>query len=79
MKRLFLLTLAAGLLTGCVHYDMILTNGGRITNVSRPKLDPTKGAYVYKDVAGNVRYVSAGRVVEIMPHSHKNNPGFNAP
>jgi hypothetical protein len=65
--------LAAALLTGCAHrYDMTLTNGMRLTNVSKPILDRESGVYTYKDVSGKVRHVFAGRVVEIAPHSRKN-------
>ena len=54
------------------HYDMTLTNGMRITNVTKPVLDRGEGAFYYKNVAGTVRHISAGRVVEIKPHSGKN-------
>ena len=78
MKRFALIILGAGLLTGCAHhYDMTLTNGIHITNVSKPMLDEDNGVYVYKDVAGNKRYISAGRVIEIKPHSFKDENGFN--
>ncbi len=64
---------SAALLAGCAHrYDMTLTNGQRVTNVTKPVLKRDVGAYFYKDVAGNVHHVSAGRVVEIAPHSSKN-------
>jgi hypothetical protein len=53
-----------------------LTNGIRITNVSRPLLDRDQGIYTYKDVTGQSREVSAGRVVEIEPHSNKQAQGF---
>jgi hypothetical protein len=62
----------AAFLSGCArHYDMTLTNGMRITNVTKPKLYREEGAYYYKDVAGNVHHVSSGRVVEIKPHDGK--------
>jgi hypothetical protein len=79
MKRLpiSLLAVLAALLSGCAHrYDMTLTNGIRITNVSRPLLDRDQGIYTYKDVTGQSREVSAGRVVEIEPHSNKQAQGF---
>ena len=79
MRRFILLLLSAGLWTGCARYDMLLTNSVRITNISRPKLDPAYGVYTYKDVTGAEHHVSAGRVVEIMPHSSKNEPGINNP
>lgn len=79
MKRFVLMALAAALLAGCVRYDMLLTNGGRITNVSKPRFDGTNGIYSYKDVTGQEHVVSAGRVVQIMPHSKKNDNGFTSP
>jgi hypothetical protein len=67
--------LAAVLLSGCAHrYDIILTNGGKVTNVTKPVLDRGIGVFTYKDVAGNEHEISAGRVVDIGPHSKKNDP-----
>jgi hypothetical protein len=63
----------AALLTGCAHrYDMTLTNGARITNVSKPEFHRDEGTYYYKDVTGKVHHVNSGHVVEIKPHSNKN-------
>ena len=73
MKRLFPGLAALLLLAGCAHrYDVILTNNMRVTNVSKPRLDRSAGVYVWKDVNGQERRVSASRVVEIDPHSRKN-------
>jgi hypothetical protein len=59
------------LLAGCAHhYDMYLTNGVRITNVTKPVLNDNTEQFTYKDVAGNEHHVSAARVLEIKPHSH---------
>jgi uncharacterized protein DUF903 len=64
--------LSAGLLTGCAqHYDITLTNGSRVTYVTKPILDKETGVFTYKDVAGHEHKVNAGRVVEIGPHSDK--------
>jgi hypothetical protein len=64
---------SAVLLAGCAHrYDMTLTNGTRVTNITKPILYRDEGAFYYKDVAGKVHHVSAGHVVEIKPHSSKN-------
>jgi hypothetical protein len=64
---------SAGLLAGCAQrYDLILTNGTRITNVTKPVKNLEAGAYYYKAVDGSVSHVSAGRVVEIKPHTDKN-------
>jgi hypothetical protein len=51
---------------------MTLTNGVRVTNVSKPVLNREAGVYTYKDVAGNVKHVNAAHVVDISPHSNKN-------
>jgi hypothetical protein len=75
LKRAGLLPalLCAALLGGCAHcYDMTLTNGERVTNVTKPVLDKQKGVFTYKDVAGHLHHISAGRVVDIGPHSSKN-------
>jgi len=71
MKNVAGLLLGAVLLSGCAHhYDMVLTNGMRVTRVSKPKFDQESGQYTYTDVAGNKRSISAGRVVQIEPHSN---------
>jgi hypothetical protein len=63
----------AALLAGCAHrYDMTLTNGEKLANVGKPVLHKDEGAYYYKDVAGNIHHINAGRVVEIAPHSNRN-------
>jgi hypothetical protein len=75
LKRAGLLPalLSLALLAGCAHrYDVVLTNGQRITNVTKPVLDKQNGVFTYKDVAGHPHHVSAGRVVDIGPHSSKN-------
>ena len=65
--------LSAILLAGCAHrYDMTLTNGVKITNVTKPMLNREQSVYTYKDVNGRICYISSGRVVEIGPHSSKN-------
>ncbi len=72
MKMLFPALAAVLLLAGCAHrYDVTLTNGVRLTNVSRPLLDRESGVYVYKDIAGHKRQVIASRVEEIEPHSSR--------
>jgi len=66
---------AAALLSGCAHrYDITLTNGSRVTNVTKPVLDRDIGVFTYKDVAGHEHKLHAGRVVDIGPHSNKNSP-----
>ncbi len=65
--------LSAGLLAGCAHrYDIMLTNGERVTNVTKPVLDREHGVFFYKDVTGKEHHLFAGKVVDIGPHSSKN-------
>jgi len=63
------------LLTGCArHYDILMTDGTRVTNVTRPVKNKETGMLLYKDVAGHEHQKNAAHVVEIVPHSDKNNP-----
>jgi uncharacterized lipoprotein YajG len=79
MKKVLPMLAAVVLLAGCArHYDMVLTNGIRVTNVTKPVLNNEAGSYTYKDVAGTVRHVSQSRVLEIRPHSRQSDvPGSN--
>jgi len=72
LARLLPWLFCAALLTGCARrYDIVLTDGTRVTNVTRPVKDKETGVLSYKDVAGNVHQKNAARVVEIVPHSDK--------
>jgi len=73
LAKLLPLFLSAGLLAGCAHrYDILLTNGEKVTNVTKPVLHRDDGVFVYKDVTGREHRVFAGKVVDIGPHSRKN-------
>jgi hypothetical protein len=64
---------STALLAGCAHrYDITLTNGVRLTNVTKPVLHRDDGVFIYKDVTGKEHHVNAARVVDIGPHSNKN-------
>ena len=53
---------------GCARrYVMTMNNGTQVTSKGKPKLD--QGTYKFKDVTGQERMVSAGRVREIAPAS----------
>jgi hypothetical protein len=68
MKRLLLFFLCGFVLasSGCrTRYDITLTTGSRITNVSRPVLDKESGAYHYRDAGGNPQRIPAMRVRSI--------------
>jgi uncharacterized lipoprotein YajG len=69
MKKVLFSLLGTALLTGCMHnYDLTLTNGTKITGVSKPKFNKESGSYTYKNVRGEQRSISASRVAEIAPH-----------
>jgi hypothetical protein len=54
------------LLPGCAQrYKVTLTNGNSITAHSKPRLNPEKSAFVFKDAKGKLMSVPAGRVTEI--------------
>ena len=54
------------LLAGCAQrYKVTLTNGNVITTHSRPRLNPERSAFVFKDAKGNVTSIPAGKVSEI--------------
>jgi hypothetical protein len=72
MKNTLFLLLGAVLLTGCLHrYDITLTNGMKMTRVSKPKLNKETGLYTFKDIRGQKKTIAGARVVEIAPHSEK--------
>ncbi len=80
MKNVFLCLLGTALLTGCMHnYDLTLVNGGKITHVSKPKLDKKTGVYTFTDVKGEKRTINAARVVEIAPHAEPKEVKSGAP
>jgi hypothetical protein len=67
-KRILIVLVGLLGLTGCAHHYVVrLSNGQKISTSSKPKLD--QGVYHFKDAAGKTRYVSAGRVAEIVPAS----------
>src|SRR3954447_22464785 len=69
-KDILTMLLSSLLLTGCAsHYNVVLNNGRVITASSKPKLDPSRNVYVFKDVSGQPVTVSQGSVREIAPTS----------
>jgi hypothetical protein len=71
-RTLFVLLLTAAALCGCARrYDILLVNGDRVTNVRKPTFDTQAGYWTF--VAGGAKHViSAGRVVNIVPHGDTN-------
>jgi hypothetical protein len=69
MKKLLLLTLAAGALAGCaVRYDVV-TARDTYTARGKPKLD-ANGFYTFKDTDGQTNRVHKGLVRSIAPHEN---------
>lgn len=67
-RLLPVLVLICCLFTGCArHYVITLTNGARITTLSKPKQQGP--VYVFKDAKGQPARISVGRVREIAPAS----------
>ena len=73
MKNILVLPLLGFLLlTGCArHYNIILSNNHVISTTSKPKLNKTGDAFVFKDRTGKMNAVPAGSVKEIEPQSSK--------
>jgi hypothetical protein len=70
MNKLFALCLGLVLLgvTGCrTRYDITLTNGTKISGVSKPHLDTRIGYYIYQDAQGRTNGVPSMRVSVIEP------------
>ena len=67
-RSLFVLLLAAAALCGCARYDMTLTNGGKVTNVRKPKFNKDGGYWSYIAANGVTNIIPAGRVVSVGPH-----------
>jgi hypothetical protein len=75
--------LSVFLFSGCArHYNITLNNNHVITTSSKPKLNKTGDAYVFKDQTGKMAAVPAGNVKLIEPRSHgesKPDPIFKPP
>ena len=71
MKNIAVLALLGCLVfTGCArHYNIILTNNHAISTTSKPKLNKTGDAFIYKDQAGRLAALPAGSVKTIEPRS----------
>ena len=73
MKAIFF-PAALGLLlfAGCArHYNITLTNNHVITTNSKPKLNKSHDAFVFKDRSGKMAALPVGSVKQIEPASHK--------
>jgi hypothetical protein len=68
MKKLLpgvLMLAIALLLTGCVRYNVTLSNGNVITAKSKPKLDKATQMYHFKDATGKEIWVQSMRIRSI--------------
>jgi len=82
MKLFPTLLVSLAILTGCSSgYDITLSNGNRITGVSKPRLNKETSMYEFKDAAGHPQSVHSMRVRQIGPHGDSDlDPGsFKAP
>ena len=78
-KILFLLALLVAL-SGCkTSYDVTLTNGSKVTDVSKPVLDKTTGQYRFQMADGREVKVLSTRVRTIEPHGESSEPIFEKP
>ncbi len=60
------------LTTGCArHYNITLTNNHVITTGSKPKLNKTGDAFVFKDRMGKLTSLPKGSVKQIEPQGHE--------
>jgi hypothetical protein len=79
MKIFFLLALLTAL-TGCkTSYDVTLSNGKKVSGVSKPVLDKATGNYRFKLPDGREVKVSSSRIRLIEPHGESSEPQFVVP
>ena len=66
--------------TGCARYYNIVTANGRvITAKGKPRYDKENSVFVFNDLHGEQRRISAGSVQQIAPASDTSRPTtFNA-
>jgi hypothetical protein len=80
MKKTISLLLLTLVLTGCRStYDLTLTNGVKITGVTKPQLNKETGQYVFQDAKGRPGSIPEMRVRAIEPHEEtKQEDNFRA-
>ena len=66
LARLFATCALALTLSGCVYYDITLTNGDVVRAKGKPKKDE-QGYYRFKDLAGRETTINPMRVRQIEP------------
>ena len=76
LRTVFALLLTAATLCGCVRYDMTLTDGGKMTNIRKPKYYPQNGYYICTLASGKTITIPASHVVSVVPHGDTS--GFSA-
>ncbi len=80
MKNKVALLLVTVALAGCrSSYDLTLSNGNRITGVTRPVLDKKTEQYHFKLADGRELTIPASRVRVIEPHGESSDPQFKTP
>jgi hypothetical protein len=70
MKPFLAALLSVLLLSGCArHYRITLSNNHTMTTTSKPRLNKTGDAFVFKDRTGKWTSLPAGSVKQIEPQS----------
>jgi hypothetical protein len=78
--RTFLLLTLLIALTGCkTSYYVTLSNGRKLSDVSKPVLDKETGNYRFKLPDGREVKVSSSRIRLIEPHGESSEPQFVVP
>jgi hypothetical protein len=68
MKKTLVLLLMITALVGCrTRYDITLSNGSKISGVSKPQLDRNSGYYVFTEASGKTNFIPSMRVSLIEP------------
>jgi hypothetical protein len=78
MKKLIVFLFAVVLVSGCrSSYDVTLTNGLQFTGVSKPRLNPDRGVYVFRSAGGRTFNIPETRIRTIEPHEKVKESKFN--
>ena len=80
VKIFFILLFFTVVLVGCKSsYDITLSNGRKVTGVSKPVFDERLGLYRFKMADGKEARLSSSRVRLIEPHGESSETQFVSP